>query len=127
MQRWQRMHLVMSRIIAGEEIVDFSRRHTGRIEEAVLTQADELCDVLQFAIAVAHASRAILIVIGKQKFHLQALRIARARRAGLHRHPFDHRRVARCRQLRFWLARNIDFHKAYAAAAGRVVDVVEFA
>nr|WP_295577895.1 hypothetical protein [uncultured Lamprocystis sp.] len=91
-------------------------------------EPDELRHVLQLAIAVAHAGRAVLVVIGQQQFDLQALCFARPARAGLDSHPRLRRGDARGGQQRLLRGRRArDLDQADAAGAGCMVDVVEFA
>ena len=96
------------------------------VTEADLFQADRVGCGQQFAIAVARAGSAVLMVIGHDHFHLQLAHFLHLRRARHDLPALGHRRVAGGDVLRLFLLVFLDFNEADAAGARRMVNVVQF-
>ncbi len=88
------------------------------VGEAVAGQAHGFAEILKLTIAVTGAGYALLIMIGKNHFHLQTLHVTHMFGEGVNSHAFFHGGVTGGDDAR---AQSVGhFRKAYAAGGGFV-------
>ena len=94
------------------------RRGMQAVGEAVAGQAHGFAEILKLTIAVTGAGYALLIMIGKNHFHLQTLHVTHMFGEGVNSHAFFHGGVTGGDDAR---AQSVGhFRKAYAAGGGFV-------